>query len=246
MAYRDELLAIANYPEIWFEFDPNDGASGLDGSGYGERGDNPALVQSGVAPTILTLSDGLPSGSYAARFTGNTMLRSGSGGYFSFAYFNSSVFGAWIKTTTTVVGTVYNFNILNGSTNWGHFRLDIMADGKPAIMGGSSYNFVTGPVAVNDGQWHFVCWRRTGDVSGELWVDGQLAGTSTSAYHIENVSGYMFIGRNGNTSYGGQFVGDIAHPFHYPAGLTGQQILDLYNAGINAPSSFRGWGIPAK
>ena len=230
MAYRDVILNNGGQPEIWFEFDPSNPNGVFDGSGYGDRGDQPLNLYTGSNPVVTT--DG-PSGSGAAKFNGLTKMRSGgSTNSYSFAHFATSAIGAWVKGGT---GTVWSFNTSSGSSTAGYIRLDADANGAYVIRGGASTVFCASAAGINnDGNWHHVVWQRTGDTTGTLYVDGVAVNVGNNSALTENVSGWLYLGDNGYSVQGSNFDGQMAHPYHYPGGLTAQNIQAHYLGGITA------------
>lgn len=245
MAYRDVVLANGGQPEIWFEFDPNDGYSGLDGSGYGERGDGRLIRQLGTAE-LPTLTG--PANVGALHLNGSTYYRSGNwnGTYYTFAYFNTSTLSVWVNTTNaTAAQTVLAFASTTSSNNNSYyFRLDLI-NGVPQVRYTVTTAIVSGSTSIADGQWHHLVFQRNGANAVSFWIDGVLVVRKTMTLG-DNQSGTMWIGRNAYSGWGGYYTGYMAQPMHYPGGLTDAQIIAQYQGAFpSVVPSFIGWGIPA-
>jgi hypothetical protein len=83
----------------------------------------------------------------------------------------------------------------------------------------------------SDGRWHFVCAQRTGTTTFELYIDGQIDNSTTTA-SMSNIdmsgAGSIMIG---SINIGGQyFNGDIGAVWYYNSSLTESQIINLYQS----------------
>jgi hypothetical protein len=155
-------------------------------------------------------------------------------------------YSAWVKTTTTSLGTV--FSISDDTVTNEEVLLRAVSDQGPGGLRSPDYLARPGvpsgrgaaPVAVNDNQWHFL--TVTQDAAGwSLYVDGALQNSGTAA---EGLGSALAIGANvatigahdRSTSPGvatWAFDGLIDDLAVWNGRLTQQQVQNLYLAGLN-------------
>lgn len=248
MNYTDTVWSIGQ-PEIWYCFNPDDGADGLDGLGIGDRGDLPLRTYGGSSAFVrkggeYSIPGDVYGGCWDVTATGLYAV-SGQGSY-SFAHFATSTYCVWVRNpAANVAFLTWGANSTTAGSGAWRLKHD---NGSVVLQTASSASMASASANLTDGNWHFLAYQN-GGVGGassssnhRLWIDGNLAATGTRAMNA-NVSGYLTLGDRFSSA--GRHMMQVAHPMHYPGGLTDTQIQTLWQAGSPPPvTTFRGWGIP--
>lgn len=222
-----ELAADANLIGHW-KLDDNTGASATDSSGNSYTGTlvgnatwvngkfGSGVTFDGTGDRIGIDNSALNSfGSYNAG-TGTTVM-------------------AWIKTTATANQTAVSFGSSSSGTplfnmtllTTGVVRYQYRTDNNQELNAGTWDTTVT----VNDGNWHHVALRRSGNTF-EIYVDGVLAKTGTSASTYNTLTGNtQTIGAWRSTSTSQEFNGQIDDVRIYSDARTPGEIVMDMNAG---------------
>lgn len=115
----------------------------------------------------------------------------------------------WVNTTdATTDGGFYRGVWTIGNSNGDGLELGIFNTGVMILYSANGSVYITGTVAVNDGNWHHLACVRSG-TSVKMYVDGVLDGTpSTSSFAFSG--GYLFIGVAGDATIpGGKWNGYV-------------------------------------
>lgn len=198
------------------------------------------------AHTLTATISGTGTMSYASGVRGTGVSFNGSVG--NSAYFTSNgdsadynltsndvTMGAWIKTTQTALAGVY---FIRQSTAPGNdfFEFDINNAGAG---GTNKVRFAVGGVAalvsntiINDGNWHFIVGISRNSGNTDLYVDGKLENTSSSARTVTNANKEVRLGNNIGADQ--PYVGTIDEPFVTALALSPAQIKHMYEVGYRA------------
>ena len=92
-------------------------------------------------------------------------------------------------------------------------------------------------IPVNDGKWHHIVGVYDGTETIELYTDGVLQGTNTSAGHgaINTTSRVAIGGYNNGSAIGsgaGDFNGDLSNAQIWNTNLSSAEVVTLYNNGV--------------
>ncbi len=116
---------------------------------------------------------------------GGSMDFDGSGDYCTVSHdsslqFNGANFhiAAWIQTTSTEGNWHGIVSKYGGTTDW---WIQLNPTSRYVGFGWVGSGYLTASSnAVNDGEWHYVSCQRTGDTTGEIYVDGVLIASGTA------------------------------------------------------------------
>lgn len=180
-------------------------ANGNDASGEGRT---LVLGTAGAAPTTITGATGFGQ---AYRLDGNDLLRTPFGGdldlpqYTVEAWFRSSGLGTSTTPTIVMKGSSgqsqnRNFGIWFTSNTGTNLRADLSIDGVNVFA-------ETPGASLVNGQWHHVAATYDGSAV-RLFVDGELAATTTAAGQADLRGDAAYIGGGDSTASNG-FAGDI-------------------------------------
>lgn len=141
----------------------------------------------------------------------------------------------WIKTTSTVSCYVFGASDALGTINTRSFygRLDASGIYYAGIVKSNTLTEVnSGTVTVNDGNWHFISFKRDPSISKiTLKIDDLLIVDQGYSSGLINASTYpLSIGKLGAYNSGGLFAGEIDE-FGIFTGLTSAKETYLYNFG---------------
>ena len=136
----------------------------------------------------------------------------------------------WFRANVINAGNALIFSNYKGSSS--SFNIYQWSTGKVTAYFRDSSSNVASMDSMNnlsDGRWHFVCAQRTGTTTFELYVDGQIDNSTTTA----NISNIDLAGASNITigvlGGGGQqyLTGDIGAVWYYSSSLTAAQIINL-------------------
>jgi hypothetical protein len=139
----------------------------------------------------------------------------------------------WFRANVINAGNALIFSNYKGSSS--SFNIYQWSTGKVTAYFRDSSSNVASMDSMNnlsDGRWHFVCAQRTGTTTFELYVDGQIDNSTTTA----NISNIDLAGASNITigvlGGGGQqyLTGDIGAVWYYSSSLTAAQINQIYQS----------------
>jgi len=139
----------------------------------------------------------------------------------------------WFRANVINAGNALIFSNYKGSSS--SFNIYQWSTGKvTAYFRDSSLNVASMDSMNNlsDGRWHFVCAQRTGTTTFELYIDGQIDNSTTTA-NISNIdlagASNITIGVLGGS--GQQYLnGDVGAVWYYSSSLTAAQINQIYQS----------------
>ncbi|MBO9609086.1 MAG: right-handed parallel beta-helix repeat-containing protein, partial [Paenibacillaceae bacterium] len=177
---------------------------------------------------------------------GNALRLDGTDDYAGVAYDTSLTFGApatamtmsaWIRTTGTgfqpVLSKARDVNTANIDYRFGlddHGKLELHRWNQSS-SGGREAVLDSDGAALNDGEWHHIAFVNESASSHKLYVDGQLAETSTAPWQYNDSNTQeVNIGRYKNASaFTYYFAGDIDEVRIVRSALQAGEIQDLYD-----------------
>lgn len=120
---------------------------------------------------------------------------------------NVYTYGGWIKTTTVAGGRIFDFTNRDTSTatNFWDRLIHMYMDGTvingvyPPLVPGTpmptdgTYKILRGTAPLNDGRWHHVAARLSGQGQA-LFVDGVKVAEDPATVEAENISGFWRLG----------------------------------------------------
>jgi hypothetical protein len=139
----------------------------------------------------------------------------------------------WFRANVINAGNALIFS--NYKTASSLFNIYQLSSGKVAAYFRDSSSNVASMDSMNnlsDGRWHFICAQRTGTTTFELYVDGQIDNSTTTA----NISNIDLAGASNITigvlgGLGQQFLnGDVGAVWYYSSSLTAAQINQIYQS----------------
>jgi hypothetical protein len=139
----------------------------------------------------------------------------------------------WFRANVINAGNALIFSNYKGSSS--SFNIYQWSTGKVTAYFRDSSSNVASMDSMNnlsDGRWHFVCAQRTGTTTFELYVDGQIDNSTTTA----NISNIDLAGASNITigvlGGGGQqyYNGDVGALWYFNTYLTESQIINLYQS----------------
>ncbi|MEW6027447.1 MAG: fibronectin type III domain-containing protein, partial [Planctomycetota bacterium] len=205
----------------WWKFDETSGTLATDSSGYGNNGTVYGATWSGGALSFDGVDDYVPVGDLNIN--------------------NDFTIQAWVKPNNT---NKYLYIFMGGDMSldgYWSIAFDIADDdnnGSCYLGAGVQYGTTQYPgIIVNDvvpeNQWSFVTFSKVG-TNGYVYVNGNLAGSTTSfPTLLNNVSMYT-IGAKVNAVESSSFYGSIDDVRIYNYARTSEQILAEYNEYWNS------------
>ena len=138
----------------------------------------------------------------------------------------------WFRSNVINAGNALIFSNYKASSS--SFNIYQLSTGKVTAYFRDSSSNVASMDSMNnlsDGRWHFICAQRTGTTTFELYVDGQIDNSTTTA-NISNIdmsgAGAIMIG---SINLGGQYLnGDVGAVWYYTSSLTSAQINQIYQS----------------
>jgi hypothetical protein len=191
-------------------------------------GGNNGLMISGS-----NITSGPITNSYGAVFNGSNYMQT------SQSYNNPENFSVslWFNTTNTGVGLMGFSQDQNNTTGTNRDRT-LWIDNSGHLVWGvytGQLTIITSPAAYNDGNWHQVV-ATIGPAGQQLYVDGALVASNTSATSAQDFTGYWHIGFADASGWPDSiptpyFNGAIALPAITIGQLSTSQVSALYTAG---------------
>lgn len=105
---------------------------------------------------------------------------------------------AWVKTSTSTVGTIVNYG--NQSTNQ---RFGVLLDGSGRVLVIGEFNDYTTTTSINDNNWHHVAVTFDGNLL-TVYVDGVNVGTTNKTY--ATTGDLIGIGSTYRTTFWGELL----------------------------------------
>lgn len=183
--------------------------------------------------TLTTDRNGNANSAYSFNGTSNINISNSNIAAFLYSSFSC---GAWFKTSSSSPGDIIRYDNCVTGSGWG---LRIGYNNTGQIQGlefdnSRNPNFVTSNNLYNNGNWHFVLYKRDISIMKDfLFIDNQLISETTfsSVFNIELTGHPLFIGAGCDF-----FNGDLDDIAIYNRALTQQEITALYT-GTNAPTT---------
>jgi hypothetical protein len=200
----------------------NDGSLGANANG---------IYQAGAVPGV----PGSPVNGFGA--TNHACLFNGLVGYVGVPGENLNVTGpltivAWVKANPA--NGLFQTIVGKGDTS---YRLDMNQNGYPGFSDGAqTFGDLFGPNPIDDGQWHQLMGVYDGSNTEQLYVDGQLA-ASTSAATIPVAGSAFDLWLGGAPDYGParMFSGLVDEVAVFSTALSSNQARLLYNSAFSTP-----------
>ncbi|MDB5272833.1 MAG: C-terminal target protein [Chitinophagaceae bacterium] len=212
----------------------------LDGNALDAQGVNNGTLQN--APTATADRFGNANSAYS--FDGSSQYISTTVSYTNPNQFSIAV---WFQTTTSVGGRLVGFGDASTGASGNRDRMAWMDNTGNlvfAVNPGTGYE-LTSPKSYNDGSWHqlVITCSSTAGHGTNMYVDGALVATNTSALGGQNYTGYWRINYDGigwtDSPTSNYFKGAMDDVMIFNAELTSGNITTLYNtpdgAGSNNP-----------
>jgi hypothetical protein len=227
-----DQLVLGQGPMIYFRLDAP-GAIPLAANAGTLAGAATGLYEGGVVPGIPGAPpNGLGATNHACLFNGAGFVDI-PGKYLNFT--GPVTVTAWVKANPangllqTLVG--------KGDTS---YRLDMDANGRPGFSDGQQASGELFSTArIDDGQWHQLAGTYDGAHTENLYVDGQLAATTTSATTAV-AGGALDLWLGGAPDYGAAhlFSGTLDEAALFNTVLSSNQVRMLYSAAFATPPVF--------
>lgn len=135
----------------------------------------------------------------------------------------------WMKTSTSTAG-LFVCDFMNAATTRAPYRVYTQANGCMRLnrYDGTNAPVINTPYAVNDGNWRFVAFVKSGSnlhaIAGTTWSSAVTDTTASTVKHADP----LFFGRGVSTGY---FPGYLDDFVFIKSALSAQQLRDLYFLG---------------
>lgn len=202
------------------------------GGAFTDQGSNntPVALTNTPQQILVAGADGTPNGGYFMPSLSHNGLAATDAGLP--AALTPRSFGCWFKAFGAQTAPFISWGNGASSASGVWFGLSVGNFGSQSVAD----PFIAGPYA-GDGLWHFgVCVEDNASpdpAKRKLYLDGKMVGASSGMGSIVLGGANRFrigAGADGNN----QLIGEVDAAFVYPGVLTFDQIIKLYNIGLQA------------
>jgi hypothetical protein len=133
----------------------------------------------------------------------------------------------WLKATNCVSPPAV-VNLADSGSDNSYYGIDVTSAGVVRLVAKNTNTRNLNGVPINDGQWHHVVAVYVSSNSRELYVDGDLKGTSTIPSTFNINSDRWSFGRWGDSSPGNYLNGSIDEVRLWNRALNSTEVQQLY------------------